>query len=107
MKKLKISLIIILLLILISLNSFVLASEQNNNPTVINDPNQTVQNGTNTTNTTNNLTSIPNATNTGNNVYNNDKLPQTGSEDYIILFFVAFAISAIYAYKKIRDYKDL
>lgn len=41
------------------------------------------------------------------NVSNSDKLPQTGvTEDITVMFFIIVcAVSAIYAYKKIRDYK--
>lgn len=47
-------------------------------------------------------TSNYNATNT------NGNLPQTGENDYIyVLVIGAFAISAVYAYKKIVDYKSI
>ena len=75
-------------------------------------------NATNTTNTTNtNNTAKNNSLNTGavtgnkNNTstYNNSSLPKTGVEDSIptILLLVVFGISAVYAYKKIRDYKNI
>ena len=75
-------------------------------------------NATNTTNTTNtNNTAKNNSLNTGavtgnkNNTstYNNSSLPKTGVEDSIptMLLLVVFGISAVYAYKKIRDYKNI
>lgn len=64
---------------------------------------------TNTTNTTNNVTNIANTTNTTNttnNTSSNETLPKTGiTEDYaIIAFAVVCGISAIYAYKKVKNY---
>ncbi len=63
-------------------------------------------NTTNTTNTTNNVTNIANTTNTTNNTSSNETLPKTGiTEDYaIIAFAVVCGISAIYAYKKVKNY---
>lgn len=58
----------------------------------------------NTTNTTidSGNTSTYNTTNTTGN------LPQTGENDYIYVIVIsAFAISAVYAYKKITDYRNI
>jgi len=46
-------------------------------------------------------------TNTETNSTNGNELPQTGvTEDITVMFFIIVcAVSAIYAYKKIRDYK--
>lgn len=75
--------------------------------------------GTNTTNTTNNINNNTNntANNTNNNtnntnnssIYNNTNLPSTGIEDSIpvAMLVVVFGISAIYAYKKIKDYRNI
>lgn len=68
----------------------------------------------NTTNSVGNNT-INNATNnavlTTNNTsnYNDANLPKTGIEDSIpaVLLVVVFGISAVYAYKKIQDYKNI
>lgn len=60
----------------------------------------TIDSGNTTQNTAN--TSTYNATNT------NGNLPQTGENDYIyVLVIGAFAISAVYAYRKIVDYKNI
>lgn len=67
--------------------------------------NTAVENNT-VNNTTNNI--VPDTNKTTNN--NTNTLPQTGVEDNTILFvaFIGiFAVSAIYAYKKIRDYKNI
>lgn len=80
--------------------------------------------GTLTNNTTNNTSN--NTTNTGNNsstnntannntnknnssIYNNTNLPKTGIEDSIpvAMLVVVFGISAIYAYKKIKEYRNI
>lgn len=59
----------------------------------------------NTTNTTNKT----NSTNTNSSSYNNTNLPATGIEDSIptVALIIVFGISSIYAYKKVRDYKDI
>lgn len=62
-----------------------------NPPTTIN-PTENTQTDTNTS--------------TYNNVTNN--LPQTGENDYIMVLAIGlFAVSAVYAYKKVRDYKNI
>lgn len=56
---------------------------------------------------TNNITNITNTNNTTNNTSaTNETLPKTGiTEDYaIIAFAVICGISAIYAYKKVKNY---
>ncbi len=60
-------------------------------------------------------TSTPETTNTNTNTntntssYNNTQsLPQTGENDHIyVLAIGAFVISAVYAYKKVVDYKQI
>ena len=80
--------------------------------------------GTNTitgTGTTKNTITTPSNTMTSNKVnntvlktsntssYNNSSLPKTGVEDSmpIVVLAVVLGISAIYAYKKIQDYKNI
>lgn len=46
----------------------------------------------------------------GNNSNNNNTsaLPQTGTQDYVAaILFVVFATGAIFAYKKVSDYRDI
>lgn len=69
-------------------------------------------NGTNSNAATNNSNSANNATNKNTNnssIYNNTNLPKTGIEDSIpvAMLVVIFGISAVYAYKKIKDYKNV
>lgn len=43
-----------------------------------------------------------------NTANNNSALPQTGVEDYGVgILFVIFAAGAIFAYKKVSDYRDI
>ena len=65
--------------------------------------NNTVNNTTN--NTTNNA--VLKTNNTSN--YNNASLPKTGIEDSApgIFMVVVLGISAVYAYKKMQDYKNI
>ena len=65
---------------------------------------------TNTGNTNVRLNTNNTNTNTNNSsIYNNTNLPQTGIEDSIptVLLIVVFGISAVYAYKKISDYRNI
>ena len=80
------------------------------NNTVNNTTNSTL-NDLNTTNTPTNISSSYN-NNTPTNMsssYNNTNLPSTGLGDTTSIMFiiVVLAISAIYAYKKVSDYKNL
>lgn len=73
----------------------------------------TNQNSTNTnTNSANNTNSTNrNNTTSANNssIYNNTNLPKTGIEDSIpvAMLVMVFGISAIYAYKKIKEYRNI
>lgn len=73
---------------------------------LVGDTNTTSTPDTNTANTVNNITNITNTNNTTNNTSANETLPKTGiTEDYaIIAFAVICGISAIYAYKKVKNY---
>lgn len=80
----------------------------------INNTNTNNANNTNTNNAntnTNNTNTNTNNTNKTNNssVYNNTNLPKTGIEDSIpvALLVVVFGISAVYAYKKIKEYRNI
>ena len=69
-------------------------------------------NNTNTNNVNNTLnTNKTNNTNNTNNssVYNTNNLPKTGIEDSVpvAMLVVIFAISSVYAYKKIKEYKNI
>ena len=76
------------------------------------DNSNTNSNSTNTnTNTNNTNTNNTNRNNTNNSsIYNNtNSLPKTGVTDSIpvAVLLIVFAISAVYAYKKIKDYKNI
>lgn len=68
--------------------------------------NSTVNSVNNTTNRTNNTTVLK-TNNTSS--YNNSSLPKTGIEDSVpvALVGIVLIISAIYAYKKIQDYRNI
>lgn len=115
----KVLIVLLMAVLMISVSNIVLATEDDENITFIEDedPNS-VTNGKNNTNTTNNTnnTNNTNTTNKTNNTnktntnssskYNNTNLPKAGSSDGITVMVVVavFGILAIYAYKKIRDY---
>ncbi len=65
-----------------------------------------IQNTTPTTNTQTNTTVIQSG-NTS-TYTNTNSLPKTGADDYAVIGIIAvFAVSAVYAYKKIKDYKNI
>lgn len=70
--------------------------------------NNTNTNNTNTNNTNTN-TNRMNTNNANSSIYNNTNLPKTGIEDSIpvAMLVVVFGISAVYAYKKIKDYRNI
>lgn len=67
--------------------------------------------GNNTSNTSKNNTSnnTSNAIANNSSVYNNTNLPKTGIGDSIpvAMLVVIFGISAVYAYKKVSDYRNI
>lgn len=67
---------------------------------------------TNTRNTNSNSSNVQNINalrNTSNTANTSNSLPNTGIGDSLptVLLVVVFAISAIYAYKKIKDYRNI
>lgn len=116
--------ILLIGVMVIMFNTNVLAAENNAvdlTGTLTNTSNDTNTNNTNTntntnintnTNNTNTNNTNTNKTNTNTNnssIYNNTSLPSTGIEDSIpvAMLVVVFCISAVYAYKKIRDYRNI
>lgn len=89
----------------------------NSNTNTDNTNTNNVNTNTNTNNSnmslnTNNLTNNTNSLNVNSNnssIYNDTNLPKTGLEDSIpmAMLILIFGISAIYAYKKISDYKNI
>ena len=80
------------------------------NNTSNNSSKNNTNNNTNNTNTNTNNTNKSNNTNNS-SVYNNtnNNLPKTGIEDSIPVaaLVVVFGVSAVYAYKKIKEYKNI
>ena len=73
---------------------------------IIQDKNTMTTNTANTVNTVNTLNTLNTTTNTSN--YTNTNLPQTGANDYAMVLIIGiFVVSAVYAYKKINDYKNI
>lgn len=117
-KSKKILILIMMVIILMGLSYNVMAANSLN--LQITSPNSTTNTTTNattntttnsTTNTTSNISApITNTqqTNTEGSVYKNNNLPQTGiTEDYsMIALIIVCVISAIYAFKKIREYNE-
>ena len=65
---------------------------------------------TNNTNTNTNTNATNNVNKTNNSsIYNNTNLPKTGIEDSIpvAMLVVIFGISAVYAYRKIKEYRNI
>lgn len=77
-------------------------TNSNSNNTSISNTNNNVNNSS-ISNTNNNIN------NTNSSLYNNTNLPKTGLGDTlpIIVLVVVGGISAVYAYKKINDYKNV
>lgn len=64
----------------------------------------------NNTNVNANKNNTNRNTNTNNSsIYNNTNLPKTGIEDSVpvAMLIVVFGISSVYAYKKIKEYRNL
>lgn len=75
----------------------------------VNNSNSLVEN-TNVTNNTNKVNNTNSSIyNNVNNTTNNTNLPKTGIEDSIptMVLVVIFGISAVYAYKKIKEYNNI
>lgn len=101
----------------LTLNNSTSTGNNTNTANTSNTTNTNTNTNTNTRNTNNtninntNTASNTNNTNNTNNssIYNNTNLPKTGIEDSIpvAMLVVVFGISAIYAYKKIKDYRNI
>ena len=84
------------------------SSNNSSNTANTNSSNNTANTNSNNTNNTNNSSNMTNNTNNS-SVYNNTSLPKTGAADSIpvAMLVVVFGISAVYAFKKVRDYKNI
>ena len=89
-----------------------LGNSSSTNNSVSNTTNNTTNSTSNNTVANNSLNSLTNnsvLTTNNTSVYNNSSLPKTGIEDHIpaTILLVVFGVSAIYAYKKIQDYRNI
>ena len=71
--------------------------------------NKTNTNNTNTNKNNTNVQNINSIKNATNNTNNSTNLPKTGLQDSLptVLLVVVFGVSAVYAYKKIKDYRNI
>lgn len=116
LKSKKIVIIMLILFLLVSLSTQVRASSDNPVDLPILSGNETDENAITANEIAANQIAANEAatnsqviqptTNTAGSSYSNNSLPQTGvTEDITVMFFIIVCvISAIYAYKKIRDY---
>lgn len=83
-------------------------SSNSSNTSNTNSSNSTSNTNSNSSNNTNNSLNMSNNT-SNSSVYNNTSLPKTGVADSIpvAMLVVVFGISALYAFKKVRDYKNI
>lgn len=83
-------------------------TDPNSNTNTNTQQNNNTNNTVNTSNTANNVANTNNTARTYNTNKTNTNLPQTGIEDYNIgILLVIGVASAIFAYKKIQDYKNI
>ena len=98
--------VFLVMLVIILLGATVVLATDNTDTIFIQDTDtNTVNtaNGVNTLNRVNSINTLNTAGNTSN--YTNTNLPQTGANDYAMVLIIGiFAVSAVYAYKKVTDY---
>ena len=101
--------VFLVMLVIILLGATVVLATDNTDTIFIQDTyTNTVNtaNGVNTLNRVNSINTLNTAGNTSN--YTNTNLPQTGANDYAMVLIIGiFAVSAVYAYKKINEYKNI
>lgn len=85
-------------------------TNSNNNSNTNTNSNSNSNVNTNSNSNTNRNTNLnTNTRNNTSNTYNNSNLPNTGIQNSIptVLLLIVFVISAVYAYKKIKEYKNI
>lgn len=84
------------------------SNNTNSGNTNTNNANTNTRNTNANANTNNSNSNRANNTNNS-SIYNNTNLPKTGINDSIpvAMLVVVFGISAVYAYKKIKDYRNI
>ena len=90
-------------------NSSSSSNSSSTNNSTNNTTSNTALNNTTRNNTVNNTTNNAVLTTNNTSSYNNTSLPKTGLEDHIpaTILLVVFGVSAVYAYKKIQDYRNI
>lgn len=112
MKNKKIMLVFIAMIILVIAVTPVVKASENNPFNILNeDDTNNTQNATNSEKpaTNSEKPTVNNETNTENTNVAENKLPQTGvAEDTTLFVFIGIClVSAVYAYTKIRNYKNI
>lgn len=86
-------------------------SNSSNNNSGNGNTNSNIANNNTNSNTNRNTNTNTNSNRNANNssIYNNTNLPKTGVESSVPVaaLVVIFGVSAVYAYRKIREYKDI
>ena len=96
-----------------SLNDLLSDANTTNEFNTIPEDNNTTGNNTANNTTNNTVNNVSNNATTNNNVAknntnrNNTTIPDAGLDQSILFIIAIFGISAVYAYKKIRDYKNV
>lgn len=115
----KIVLVLCVSLIVMLFSTSVMAAEEIDLTETLNNMSNNANTNTNNTNTNNsnsnrantntNNTNNANSNTNNSSIYNNTSLPKTGITDSIpiAVLLVVFGISSVYAYKKIKDYKNI
>lgn len=101
--------VFLVMLVVILLGATVVLATDNTKTILIQDTDTNTINTANSVNTVNTVNSI-NIVNTAGNTsnYTNTNLPQTGANDYAMVLIIGiFAVSAVYTYKKINEYKNI
>lgn len=109
-KLFKIFLVVLLcVLITFSIQLSAFAADEEEEDLTSSYKNNTSVNTNTNTNTSLNTNSNNTSNNTNSSLYNNTNLPKTGIEDSIpmVVLIVVFGISALYAYNKIKEYKNI
>ena len=90
-------------------NSSSSSNSSSTNNSTNNTTSNTALNNTTRNNTVNNTTNNAVLTTNNTSSYNNTSLPKTGVEDSMpaVILVVVLGISAVYAYKKIQEYKNI
>lgn len=105
--------IVLISVMVIAFSSSVFAADNtgfNDLTSTLSNSSNSNSNNSNTNRNTNTNTNTKTNSNTNNSsIYNNTNLPKTGIESSVPVaaLVVIFGVSAVYAYRKIKEYKDI